>query len=119
MSRIAFLAIVVGGMAAGAGVAAWRSESPAAESKEPPTATSTLATAPLAAAASRPAAGSARFAELNASADTTGLLLESPTVEEFLDLADATSAEPLDDVDRERLAELIRLDAELRKHFRE
>ena len=119
MSRITFLAIACGCMAAGAGLAAWRSESPAAEWKEPPAASSTLATAPLAAPAPLPAADSAVIAELSSDADTTGLLLESPTVEEFLDLADATSAEPLDHADRERLAALLSSDAELRKHFRE
>ena len=64
-------------------------------------------------------AGTAPVAELNPDADTTGLLLESQTIEEFLDIAGATSAEPLADADRERLAALIRSDAELRKHFRE
>lgn len=119
MSKITFLAIACGCMAAGAGLAAWRSESPAPERREPPAAISTLATVPLVADEPWPDAGTAPVAELNPDADTTGLLLESPTVEEFLDLTDATSAEPLDHADRERLAALIRSDAELRRHFRE
>lgn len=119
MSKIIFLAIACGSMAAGAGLAAWRHEAPAPELKAPPTATATLAIAPFTAAKPWPAAGIAPAAELNFDSDTTGLLLESPTVDEFLDLADATSAEPLDDADRERLAALLRSDANLRKHFRE
>ncbi len=119
MSKIIFLAIACGSMAAGAGLAAWRHEAPAPELKAPPTATATLAIAPFTAAKLWPAAGFAPAAELDSDSDTTGLLLESPTVDEFLDLADATSAEPLDDADRERLAALLRSDANLRKHFRE
>jgi hypothetical protein len=119
MSKITFLAIACGCMAAGAGLAAWRSATPPPERHTPSNAIAAPASASLAAIDPWPDAGTAPVAELNPDADTTALLLESQTVEEFLDLADATSAEPLDDADRKRLTALIRSDAELRKHFRE
>ncbi len=51
--------------------------------------------------------------------DTTGLLLESPTVDELLDAANAGSVEPLAEADRAELADFIRSDPELRKHIRD
>ena len=47
--------------------------------------------------------------------DTTGLLQESLTVDELLEAANADSGEGFTPVDRERLAALLRADAELRK----
>lgn len=117
MSKFVFLAIACGSMAAGAGLAAWRHEAPAAVRQSSPAA-SEMTAAPLAAPVWSTRAGSAPVAELDSDTDTTGLLLESTTVDEFLNLADTTSAQPLDAADRERLAALLRSDAELRKHFR-
>ena len=55
MSKITFLAIACGCMAAGAGLAAWRSETPPPERKAPGNAIAAPASAPLAAVESWPA----------------------------------------------------------------
>ena len=118
MSKLVFLAIASGSMAMGAGLAAWRQQAPSPVQQAPsaemdvPQVTPFLATAAATPAVVEP------VVELDPDADTTGLLLEAPTVEEFLDLADSTSAQPLDAADREQLAKLLRSDAALRKQFR-
>ena len=65
----------------------------------------------------RPVAAARPAAEVIEEFDTTGLLQESPSVEEFLALADAAADEPLSDGDRARLAAALRSDPELRKQF--
>ena len=116
MSKFVFLAIACGSMAAGAGLAAWPQEAMPTEREAGPAA---IEGAPPVADGPWPAADRVPVAELDFESDTTGLLLESRTVDQLLDGASAASAEPLDPADRERLAMLLRTDPELRKQFRE
>lgn len=119
MTKIGFLAIACALAATAAGFAARPRETVPPDHTAAQAAIAPGPSAPLAATEPWPAAQVPPVAELNSDSDTTGLLLPAPTLDEFLEIASAASAEPLGDADRGRLAALIRSDPELREQFGE